>query len=226
MDQGDRFTIHPAEEAVGVETGLSREDERGAAHEREEHVAEDHVEREARDLRDAIAGADAEGVPLPAEEVAEPLVAAEHRLGRAGAPGGEEHVGRALGIEVRERRAARAVHGARAPGRHGDHVETGEHALLVEAGLADACFAQPGVAHPEARASRRAFSTMRRRRSAGSAGSRVSSPAPREQGAEHGGVEAEALRAGDRHPPRPRPRRPRRQRAARASARAAASSSP
>ena len=103
VEHRDPLLLQVAQRARHVQHEvLVREAERGAAGQREEQVAEDHVEGQPGRHGAAVAGADAEPLALPGEQVAPRIVAAQHTLRDAGAAGREVDVARVRGLDRRE----------------------------------------------------------------------------------------------------------------------------
>ncbi|EYT81912.1 hypothetical protein CF54_16550 [Streptomyces sp. Tu 6176] len=105
VDDGDGLLVEPGEQSLGVLEGAvrGRQAERGAAAQREEHVAQYGVEGERGDLRDAVVRPEAVPGLLPLDVVGERAVPAEDSLGAASGPGGEDDVRRVAGVHLGER---------------------------------------------------------------------------------------------------------------------------
>ena len=88
-----------------------RNAQRGAAGQRQKHVAQQRVEGQADQLRHAVGRGHRKLAALPFDKVAQPVVPPQHGLGRAGAARGEEDVGRVVGQGhgVQERRCVARV---------------------------------------------------------------------------------------------------------------------
>ena len=185
MHHTNRLIGEPAQHPARIEQHLARGDMQSrSAGQRKQHVAQHHIERQRGDLRGAVARPDRKLRPLPVEKMGEALVGAQHRLGRAGAAAGKEHIG--------GRAVTRHEGGRRRLGHRGKHRMCRPFGKIQPVNRIDAGADVRGETRGERLCQQ--ISARRRQRAI----DRRHDPARRQRG-QHRGDHAETHEPGDRH---------------------------